>query len=64
MTAQIVYLPRLDLPTRAGWYIDPTRKSGLGGIYVLTEAGAWVVGGREVARKDVPAGLKRLGVVS
>ncbi|MGC5078494.1 hypothetical protein [Agrococcus sp. DT81.2] len=64
--AQIIYLPRLDLPkppnTNPAYYIEGETIRGLASIYMQTPKGDWWRGGRPVARKDIPTGLRELGV--
>ena len=64
MTAEIIPLRRPDHDTYSpGWYVDMTQQSGgIGSIYVHTDTGAWVRGGRQLDAREVPAGLKKLGV--
>ena len=58
--AQIIHLP----PAAPGWYVDLTEGSGgLGSIYVHTDTGTWVRGGREIPAASVPANLRKLGVI-
>lgn len=64
--AQIIYLPRLDLPkpptTNPAYYIEGEEIRGLGSIWMQTPRGDWWHDGRAVARKDIPTNLHELGV--
>lgn len=63
--ALITVLPRLELPTREGWYIDWDQTAGNPrDIYVLTASGDWVLDGERISALRVPRNLKRIGVVS
>jgi hypothetical protein len=66
--AQIIYLPRLDLPkppnTNPAYYIEGETIRGLGSIWMQTPEGNWWHGGRPVARTDIPTGLNPIGVVN
>lgn len=66
--AQIIYLPRLDLPkpptTNPAYYVEGEEIRGLGSIWMHTPEDVWW--NRQVARRacDVPAGLKPIGVIA
>lgn len=68
MTAEIVYLPRLDLPEPPKgtpvYYVAGDCIDGLGSIYLHTPQNTWWKGGRPIPATEVPVGLKRLGVES
>lgn len=66
--AQIIYLPRLDLPTppttNPAYYVEGEEIRGLGSIWMQTPTGNWWHRQEPVPRSKVPTGLRQLGVIA
>lgn len=64
--ATITPFPRRDLPTppthNPAYYVED-EIVGLGSIYMHTPNDTWWQGGRLINEQQVPAGLKKLGVI-
>lgn len=66
--AQIIYLPRLDLPkpptTNPAYYVDGEEIRGLGSIWMQTPEGKWWNRQTPRPERDVPTGLRPIGVLT
>lgn len=66
--AQIIYLPRLDLPTppstNPAYYIEGEEIRGLKSIWMQTPGGQWWNQQQPMPKSKVPTNLRQLGVIS
>lgn len=66
--AQIIYLPRLDLPTppthNPAYYIEGEEIRGLGSIWMQTPQDTWWNQQQPMPKSKVPANLRQLGVIT
>lgn len=62
MTAEVIHLPRLNLPQQPGLYTEKSDPRTWGDLWMLTDTGWWHAG-RRIADHGVPARLHPVGVL-